>query len=374
MMLNDLRPAATVALMRPVAPTSDRGNRMQPSVALSVVDMHAHYVAPDLIREAEANGAAYGVSIRHEPDGRSRLAFSDGTVLRPFFQELCDLDVRVPGLDAAGIGLQVVSTWTDMAGDQLPPAQGARWARLQNETLAADTAARPARFAAMGTLPLQDVPLALAELDHMARNLGIRSVEIGTNINGRDLDHADFRPLWKRLCDLDMLVLLHPPFKPVGEGRNGDYFLNNLVSFPVDTTIAAARLMFSGILDDLPGLKICLAHAGGFLPYQIGRLDRGFAAHPACSRSLAQAPSDLLGRFFYDTLTHDDAALDFLVKQVGAQRVVYGSDYPFEMLDPVGPARVRRLGLAAQAERAMLGGTIRALLSPAGAPLPAMEA
>lgn len=336
---------------------------------LSVVDMHAHYVAPALIGEAERNGTHYGVTITRDAEGRTRLAFADGTTLRPFFHELCDLDVRLPGLDAAGIGLQVVSTWTDMAGDQLPPPQGARWARLQNETLAADAAKAGGRFAAMGTLPMQDVPMALAELDHMARNLGIRSVEIGTNINGRDLDHPDFRPLWKRLCDLDMLVLLHPPFKPVGEGRNGDYFLNNLISFPVDTTIAAARLMFSGILDDLPGLKICLAHAGGFLPYQIGRLDRGFSAHPACSRTLSTAPSSLLDRFFYDTLTHDDAALAFLVTRVGPHRVVYGSDYPFEMLDPTGPDRVRRLGLSVPEENAILGGNIRSLLSSADAPL-----
>lgn len=332
---------------------------------LSAVDLHAHYVAPDLIREAETNGAAYGVSIVREPNGRVRLAFADGTQLRPFFHELCDLGVRLPGMNAAGIGLQVVSTWTDMAGDPLPPGQGARWSRLQNETLAADAATHGGRFAAMGTLPLQDVPLALAELDHMALNLGIRSVEIGTNINGRDLDHPDFRPLWKRLCDLDMLVLLHPPFKPVGEGRNGDYFLNNLVSFPVDTTIAAARLMFSGILDDLPELKICLAHAGGFLPYQIGRFDRGFAAHPACSRTLGAAPSTLLDRFFYDTLTHDDAALAFLVARVGVERVVYGSDYPFEMLDPAGPDRIRTLALGKAEEKAILGGTVRELLAPA---------
>lgn len=338
-----------------------------------IIDMHAHYVAPDLIREAERNGAAYGVRVVREADGRVRLGFADGTLLRPFFRELCDLDVRLPGMDADGISLQIVSTWTDMAGDQLPPDQGARWSRLQNETLAADCAGHGGRFAAMGTLPMQDVPLALAELDHMALNLGIRSVEIGTNINGRDLDHPDFRPLWKRLCDLDILVLLHPPFKPVGADRSGDYFLNNVVFFPVDTTIAAARLMFSGLLDELPGLKICLAHAGGFLPYQIGRLDRGFAAHPACSRTLGEAPSSLLGRFFYDTLTHDDAALAYLVDRVGAGRVVYGSDYPFEMLDPSGPARVRALALDGSGEQAILGGTIRGLLAPAGAPLAEVE-
>jgi aminocarboxymuconate-semialdehyde decarboxylase len=320
-----------------------------------VIDIHAHYVSRDLIRESARNGARYGVALERDAEGRERLRFDGGALLRPFFDDLCDLERRVPHLDASGVTMQVVSTWTDLAGDALPPAEGARWARLQNETLAAGAKRVGGRFAAMGTLPLQSVAHSLEELDYAVKHLGIGSVEIGTHINGRELDHEHFRPVWKRIAELGVFVLLHPPFAPVGLDRVGDYFLNNLISYPVDTTIAASRLIFSGVMRDFPDLKICLAHGGGFLPYQIGRLDRGYAAHPACSRVLDRAPSEFLQSFYFDTLTQDTRALAFLVEMVGPERLLYGSDQPFEMLDPMGPARIDALdGLGAGDRAAIL--------------------
>jgi aminocarboxymuconate-semialdehyde decarboxylase len=332
--------------------------------------MHAHYVAPDTIAEAARNGHQYGVTIASDSDGRHYLTFDNGTRLRPFLDELCSLEKRLPTLDASGVSLQIVSPWTDMAGDDLPVHQAVRWARLQNDTTAADVRAAGGRFEAMGILPMQDATAALAELDHVVHVLGMRAVEIGTSVDGRGLDDPALFPVWKRICDLDVLVLLHPPLKPVGLDRVGDYFLNNLISYPTDTTIAAARLIFCGLLDRLPGLKICLAHGGGFLPYQIGRLDRGFQAHPACRRALDHPPSDFIGRFYYDSLTHDDAALGFLVERAGAAQVLYGSDYPFEMLDPTGPERIRRISsLSPTATADILADNFRRLL-PTTAPRP----
>ena len=335
-----------------------------------IVDIHAHYVSPHLIDEAKRNGAAYGTSIEVAEDNRQCVVFKhSGERLRPFFKELCDLPVRESYLNAHQIDIQIISAWTDMAGDDLPARQGAAWARLQNETMAADARAAAGRFEAMGTLPMQDVGAAIAELEYLVKHLGVRSVEIGTNINGRDLDHEDFRPLWKRIADHNVLVLLHPPFKPVGLDRTGDYFLNNLLSFPIDTTIAASRLIFSGILRDLPGLKCCLAHGGGFLPYQIGRLDRGFAAHPACSKAITEPPLNFLRSFYYDTLTHNTEALDYLHKMVGSERLLYGSDYPFEMLDESGPDRVREINrLSRQEQNDILGNNACTLLALANEP------
>lgn len=331
-----------------------------------IIDMHAHYVSPTLIREAGRHGARFGTAIEIAADGKEQLRFQDGTLLRPFFRELCDLEVRLPDMDRRQISSQIVSTWTDMAGDNLPVEEGARWARLQNETIAADIQARPDRFIGMATLPMIDPARAIEELEFAVKHLGINSVEIGTNINGRDLDHPDFRPLWRRIRDLDVFVLLHPPMRPVGLERTGDYFLNNLISYPVDTTIAAARLLFSGIFQELPGLKICLAHSGGFLPFQIGRMDRGFDAHPACSKSLGERPSNLLDSFIYDSLTHNDAALSYLLGLVGSSRVVYGSDYPFEMLDPRGADRIKSLdGLNEDQRSDVLGRNITSLLKKA---------
>lgn len=329
----------------------------------SIIDMHAHYVSPTLIREAGRSGARFGTAIEIAADGKKQLRFQDGTLLRPFFRELCDLEIRLPEMDQRGISSQIVSTWTDMAGDNLPVKEGARWARLQNETIAADAQAWPDRFIGMATLPMSDPDRAIEELDFVVKHLGMNSVEIGTNINGRDLDHPVFRPLWRRLHDLDVFVLLHPPLRPVGLDRTGDYFLNNLISYPVDTTIAAARLLFSGIFQELPGLKICLAHSGGFLPFQIGRMDRGYDAHPACSKSLGVQPSKLIDSFIYDSLTHNDAALTFLLGLVGSARVVYGSDYPFEMLDPRGTDRIQSLDALSDGQRAdVLGRNMISLL------------
>jgi aminocarboxymuconate-semialdehyde decarboxylase len=314
-----------------------------------VVDIHAHYVAPDLIAEAGRNGQQYKVRLENTAGGE-RLVLGDGVAIRPFFPELCDLSLRLPKLEAMGIERQVISTWTDMAGDMLPVREGARWARLQNETLADAARGHADTFEAMATLPLQDVGRAVAELKHAVHKLGLRAVEIGTNVNGRDLDDPAFKPLWRAIHELDVFVLLHPALTPVGGARVGDYFLNNLVAYPADTTIAAARLMFSGLLSELPGLKCCLAHAGGFLPYQIGRMQRGFDGNPVCRKNLKTPPAEMLNVFYYDTLTHNDAALEFLVKVVDGGRILYGSDYPFEMFDGDGPARVRRLPGAAPAQ------------------------
>lgn len=325
-----------------------------------IVDMHAHYVSPALIAAAEAHGERYGVSIATLDTGLKQLTFTpSGERLRPFLPELISLELRKPWLAKHNIDVQVVSTWTDMNGDDLPIEQSTAWVRLQNETLAADVRTSGGRYFAMGTLSLGSVDLAVAELDYISRHLGLRAIELGTNFNGIDLDDAQFRPVWRKIADLGMLVLLHPPFKPVGLERAHDYFLNNLISYPVDTTIAAARLIFSGILDEFPGLNVCLAHAGGFLPYQIGRMNCGFGSHPACSRAITKAPDQYLRSFFYDTLTHDDAALDYLSRRVGNDRLFYGSDYPFEMLDASGPARVKSMsGTAAADIAAILSGNI----------------
>jgi aminocarboxymuconate-semialdehyde decarboxylase len=342
-----------------------------------IIDIHAHYVSPELVAEAKRNGPEYGVSITLADNGHEQLVFNHShEKLRPFFAELCDLPVRVPYLTLNGIDTQVLSTWTDMSGDDLPAKQGARWARLQNETLARDARKSDGRFEAMGTLPMQDIPAAVAELDYLTKHLGMRSLELGTHINGRDLDHEAFRPIWKRIVDYDLLVLLHPPFKPVGLERVGDYFLNNLLSYPADTTIAASRILFSGLLQDLPELKFCLSHGGGFLPYQIGRLDRGFAAHPACRRIISRSPREFLQSFYYDTLTHNTDALDYLNRMVGPRRILYGSDYPFEMLDESGPARVRDLEITPEDLAAILGGNAKSVLQKrvAGSILPPARA
>lgn len=306
---------------------ADAGDR------LGAIDLHAHYVSPEVIAEARRAGQRYGVRVESIDSGRERLVFVGGPTIRPFFPELSDLKQRLPWLDARGIERQVLSTWTDLCGYHLPTDQGRRWVRLQNETLAEDARRFPERFEAMGTLPMQDPLATLEEMDYAVRELGVRAFEVGTSVNGRDLDHDTFRPFWRRALELDVLIFLHPPIQQIGFDRLGTFFLNNLIGNPVETTVAAARLILSGVLDEFPGLRILLAHGGGFLPYQVGRLDRGHAALESCRIYSQAPPSVFLQRFFYDTILFDPHALRYLLDTVGRERVVLGTDYPFEMRD-----------------------------------------
>ncbi|WP_108659564.1 amidohydrolase family protein [Acuticoccus kandeliae] len=315
------------------------------------IDIHAHLVAPALIEELARNPAAYGVRTEPGADGHPRLGFLDRPLYpRPLFPALTDLTLRLPQMEADGIALQLISTWTDIAGDDLPVREGVRWARLQNDTLIEAASEYPGLFEAMGTLPMQHAPSAIAELERLA-SVGVRSVQIGTHANGVELDHESLDPLWRRIADLGIFVMLHPPAHPVGSDRTGDYFLNNLIGFTTDTTIAGARLIFGGVMSRYPSLKVCLVHGGGFLPYQIGRMDRGFEAHPACSAKLHRKPSDLLRAFYFDTITHDAAALDYLIGRVGADRLVYGTDTPFEMLDAHGLERIAASAVLSESDR-----------------------
>ncbi len=323
----------------------------------TIVDIHAHHVATDLVEEAARFGDRYGVSIETDAQApMGRLVFDDGTVIRPFFPELCDLSVRIPIMDDLAVDVQVVSTWTDIAGYALPDDKGIAWARLQNQTLVESIAEHPGRFEAMATLPLQNVEASVAEMHRVVDELGVRAFEIGTSVNGVHIGDDLFRPVWSAAAELDVFVLLHPPLDPTGTDQLKDYFLKNLLGNPTDTTMAASKLIVSGTLAELPNLKICLSHGGGFLPYQVGRLDKGHSVHPATRERLGDdRPSSYLDRFFYDTIIYDPVALGFLASKVSPGRLMLGSDYPFEMFDIDGLYRIREAGWSEAETQGVLG-------------------
>jgi aminocarboxymuconate-semialdehyde decarboxylase len=310
---------------------------------MGVVDVHAHYVSKALLAEARRDGHKYGVSVHSTPNGDVLEFLHSGVRVRPVFAELCDLALRDEYMRRQGVSMQVLSTWTDLLPADMPIDQAKRWIRLQNDTLIADVRAAGDRFGAMGTLPLQNPHAAIEELEYLTDECGVRAIELITSVDGEDLDAPAFRSLWKEIADREVFVLLHPPMCPFGGDRPQSYFLNNLLFFPTDTSVAAAKLIFSGIIRDHPNLKICLPHGGGFLPYQIGRLDHGFDVHPACQGAIEAPPSEYLRSFYYDTITHDDGALRCLIDRVGADRILYGTDYPFEMTDDLGTDRIRLL-------------------------------
>jgi aminocarboxymuconate-semialdehyde decarboxylase len=190
----------------------------------------------------------------------------------------------------------------------------------------------PDRFAAMATLPLQVPDEALKELARATGTLGLRGVEIGSHVGKRELGDEVFWPIYKALEDLNMPIFIHP-HHVAGLDRLLDFYLNNLIGNPLDTTIAAAKLIFSGALEKYPKLKIILAHGGGQFPYIVGRWEHGYKVRPECKEKVRKPPMAFFKNFYFDTITHNPDALRYLVSIAGSDHVLLGTDYPYDMGD-----------------------------------------
>ncbi len=324
-----------------------------------VVDIHAHYFPEAYLRTIETEGSAFGVTlVRSDPAGPAiKIGPILGGPLRPAFS---DLNLRLKEMDRQGVQVHALSLTHPMvywADAEL----GLRLARLVNDAMAEAHTAFPRRFVGLATLPLQDPPAALRELDRAAALPGIRGVYLGTNVNGRDLSDPEFLPVWERIHAFKLPVFLHP-LSVIGAQRLAPYYLHNLLGNPFDTAVAAAQLIFGGILDRFPRLTVCLPHAGGAFPYLVGRLERGRKVRRECAH-LKRPLAAYLRRFTYDTLSHSAEALRYLIRLVGADRVMVGSDYCFDMGYERPVEVVTRLTGLSRTDRALiLGGTAAKLL------------
>jgi aminocarboxymuconate-semialdehyde decarboxylase len=241
------------------------------------------------------------------------------------------------------------------------PELGGRIARTMNDGMAQLARAHPDRFLPLATLPLQDPDLAVLELHRAIAKLGLRGVALCTHVNGVDLDDPRFAPVFAAAEHLGVPVFLHP--QNAGDVRRiASHHLWNAVGFPLETTITATRLIVTGLFERHPELNVVLAHGGGYLPYQLGRLDHAYRVRPAAFNDLPKPPSAYLHNIYCDSLTHDRLAIQFLLDRIGIDHVVLGSDYPFDMgcEHPVGA--VEALGLPPAQQQTVLGGTLSRLL------------
>jgi len=324
------------------------------------IDVHAHILSEETIRllHSEAPKVAPKLSDIDDQFGTLDVA---GSVYRHFPRGGWDLERRLQDMAASKVDVQVLSVCPQTFVYAQPPALAAAFARIQNEQLAKLVKARPDRFLAIATLPMQAPKLAADELRHAVRTLGLRGAQIGSNVAGKNLDDPALEPVWATAAELDAFILLHP-INVAGVDRLSSYYLNNLIGNPLDTTIAAACLVFSGVLERHPSLKICLAHGGGFVPYQAGRFLHGWHVRKEPKSKLPKPPTESLGRFYFDTIVHSKDVLEFLVGNAGVNRVLLGSDYPFDMGMPDGVLQVRGLSIPAAEQAAILGDRARALL------------
>jgi aminocarboxymuconate-semialdehyde decarboxylase len=322
---------------------------------LTTYDVHAHCIPDDLVDLLRADGPRFGIEV--VTDDRGESAVIAGRVrLAPFRSILGDTGARLAAMDATGVDVQVLSSWVDLTAYALEPAQGAAYSRRVNQILSEHAAEHPGRFLALGTVPLQSPERAAEELHFAIEELGHVGVEIATTVDDVDLDRAGLDPFWEAAEDLGCLVLLHPcnPLPGVDLGR---YFLDNIVGRAAESTIAVAGLLFGGVLERFPDLQLCVVHGGGFVPFQIGRMQRGYDAVPKRTREhISTPPAELARRILYDTVLHDSKALAFLVEQVGSDRVLMGSDYPFEMGDPEPVRTVKDIPGLSEEQRRMITG------------------
>lgn len=293
------------------------------------VDIHAHTLASGILADHGPELWRPAI-IPHESGGYliKNPSFTNGPVLR----DIVEPDQIVAEMQAANVDLAVLSTPPFGLFYHLPPAEGEHASIIQNDGLAEAVTKYPQCLAGLGTVPLQDVPRAISELERVMTDLKLSGVEIGSSINGEDLGHDHYFPFWEAVEALGAVVLVHPVmFDHIGRDRMTAYYLRNLLGNPMETTQFAAHLIFSGVLEVFPRLKIVLSHAGGVLPYLRGRLERGYQLRAEPKQNITRPPSEYLGMFYYDTITHYGPTLQYLIDLVGADHVLLGSDYPFDM-------------------------------------------
>jgi aminocarboxymuconate-semialdehyde decarboxylase len=298
------------------------------------IDFHSHVIPESIIAAMCDDPDLYATRIEEQAGKRF---FVRGKVRLELTPEFWSAEGKLESMDRKKIDVSVISPGPQIFFHSLAPADGARAVRLVNEGIAKMVAEQPGRLRGMAGLPMQDADAAVAEMERVARDFGFKAVEIATAVPSGEIADAKFRPLLRRAQELNMTVFAHPNTVGAVAARLDCYYLGNIIGNPLETAIMAAKLMYSGALDELPQLKMLLAHGGGFLPYQIGRLAHGHAARPETRADSGMSPRALLGRFYFDTITHEPQALRFLIDLVGSARIVLGSDSPFDMGD-AGPA------------------------------------
>lgn len=299
------------------------------------VDVHSHVLPQELMAAIRKRPRDY--LMRVEGSGEKETFIRDDKHSTPVYAEFHDADAKVEGMDRKGIDISVLSVTPVVFFYWLSAEAGLAAARIMNDGIARMVAARPDRLRGMATLPMQDPDAAVTELERVVKEHGFRSIELGCRVQGQLLAEPRFRPVLKRAQELGVFIFTHPYVAGALPPDLGCYYLGNLAGLPFDTALMAAHLMFSGTLDELPGLKIILAHGGGHLPYQIGRLAHGHKVRKEAKANTPNSPLALLRRFYFDALTHDADALRFLIEKAGADRVMIGTDAPFDMAeeDPV---------------------------------------
>jgi aminocarboxymuconate-semialdehyde decarboxylase len=325
-----------------------------------IVDLHAHVIVPEITRDA-APAEEWRPRVHRDADG-AQVVELDGRPIRSAVQEFVDVDAIVAAQEAAGVDRTVLCPWVPLLWYDVAPGEALTRARIQNEALAALARSRPDRIGALGTVPLQDPALAAGELERLMGERALAGVEVAASVGGAYLGDEPFEVFWAAAERTGALVFVHPTTRGFDVSALGDHYLWNTVGNPMETTVTAAHMVMAGVLQRHPGLRVVLAHGGGAVLALRGRLRHAHGFQPQARSRLSEPVDESLRRFYYDTITHDAGLLRALVDHVGAEHVVLGSDYPFDMADARPVETVRSCRFDGAQEQAILGGNAARLL------------
>ena len=324
---------------------------------MPIIDFHNHFYPAEYL-EAIQSGPS-NVEISMDAEGNPLLHYpGDYNIVVPGHR---DIDFRTAVLEKAGIDTQVLSFTTPGVHIE-SPQRAVELARMVNDSFARIVAEKGGRFAALATLPLNDPAASVTELDRVLSELGLRGATLHSNVNGVALSDERFWPLYERANASQAVFDIHPSF-PVGVEAMTDYWLMPLIGFTFDTTLAAAKLVFSGVVERFPDISWKLGHLGGAIPYLAERLDRGYFAFKECRENIRKPPSEYLKNFYYDTVNFDVRALQFALDFAGQDHLVAGSDYPHQIgsLEKMVES-IAALDIPADAKEAIYGGNAARLL------------
>ncbi len=317
------------------------------------IDLHTHILPerwPDL---KERYGGEDWVRLEHHGPGCARMMIGE-RCFREVRASTWDPAVRLADCDRAGVRVQVLSTVPVMFSYGAPAAHALDLARYLNDHIAGACRDHPGRFAGLGTVPLQDPVLAVREMERCVGELGLAGVEIGSHVNGWNLDEPALFPVFEAAAVLGAAVFVHP-WEMLGRERMDRYWLPWLVGMPSETALAICSVILGGVLEKLPALRIAFAHGGGSFAFTLGRVERGYRVRPdLCATGSGLSPREQVGRFYVDSLVHDAAALRFLIGVMGADRVALGSDYPFPLGEEEPGHLIEELPGLTRAERERL--------------------